>query len=298
MKFSIITPVLNNLIDLPKCIGSIRGQQITACEHIIQDGSSTDGTVEYLQAQNDIIHQSEPDTGMYDAIQKGWNKADGDILSWLNADEQYLPGTLNLVKETFHNNPDVNVVFGNTILVDKSGKAISARREIPLRKTYVVNGFLYALSCTMFFRRKLWDDNMLKFDISLKMAADMNMVLSLMDKNCTFLHIPSYFSLFGVAKSNLSASSQMQEESERVRVRHNAFKGNIARKLILSSVGLAFLVAIVGVIAVKYNTEIVMDVDQILLSNSREAKATSEITDKIQRINSNLGKLFSNDDIN
>ncbi|MHC4212404.1 MAG: ATP-binding protein [Planctomycetota bacterium] len=72
---------------------------------------------------------------------------------------------------------------------------------------------------------------------------------------------------------------------------------NIARKLILSSIGIASLVAIVGVIAVKYNTEMVMDVDKILLSNSREAKATSEITNQIQRINSNLGDLFSNDDI-
>ena len=72
---------------------------------------------------------------------------------------------------------------------------------------------------------------------------------------------------------------------------------NIARKLILSSVGMASLVAIVGVIAVKYNTEMVMDVDQILLRNSREAKATSEITDQIQRINSNLRELFSHADI-
>ena len=233
MKFSIITPVLNNLKDLPKCVGSVRGQENVEYEHIIQDGSSTDGTIEWLKNQEDIAWYSEQDTGMYDAIHKGWEKSSGGILSWLNADEQYLPGTLSLVHNTFNNNPDIDIIFGNTILVDKTGKAIAARREIPLRKIYVVNGFLYALSCTMFFRRQLWNNNLLKFDLSLKMAADMDLVLNLLDKNCTFLHIPAYLSIFGVDENNLSASVKMQEESELIRVRHNAINKNIGRKLIL-----------------------------------------------------------------
>ena len=87
MKFSIVTPVMNGMPQIRRCVGSVRGQKEAGCEHIIQDGGSSDGTVEWLKTQPHLRVCAEADMGMYDAINRGWSRAAGEVLSWLNADE-------------------------------------------------------------------------------------------------------------------------------------------------------------------------------------------------------------------
>ena len=133
MLFSVVTPSLNNLNGLRQCVGSVRGQRREGCEHLIVDAGSTDGTVTWLVEGSgspgpdtprdwttatpsasglpSLRWISEPDDGMYAAISKGWCHAKGDILSWLNCDEQYLPGTLAYVASLFDAHPDVDVVY-------------------------------------------------------------------------------------------------------------------------------------------------------------------------------------------
>ncbi|MBC8207260.1 MAG: hypothetical protein H8E68_08955 [Kiritimatiellaeota bacterium] len=225
-------------------------------QHIIQDGGSTDGTVEFLRdymAQQPATSNyqpsfiSEADKGMYDAINKGWAKAiemndaerstegmahstfnvqhlishppnqpnnqsayqpdaEDCILSWLNHDEQYLPGTLEKVAQVFAGHPEVDLVYGNYIISTPDGLPISARREIPLRMLYLRHTNLYAASCTMFFRRKIWEAGELKFDINYKVAGDMELVMRLLSKGYKPLHIDSYLALFGADGGNLSVS--------------------------------------------------------------------------------------------
>jgi hypothetical protein len=76
----------------------------------------------------------EPDHGMYDPLTKRISRAAGDVISHLNSDEQYLPGTLEFVQEFFTRNPKIEVLFGDAILVDADGKPLSYRRVVsPLR---------------------------------------------------------------------------------------------------------------------------------------------------------------------
>lgn len=91
-RFSVVTPTRNSLTKLKCCVGSVRGQTGVEVEHLVHDACSTDGTVGWLSGQNDLDSVSENDSGMYDAINRGWSRASGDIVSWLNSDEQYLPG--------------------------------------------------------------------------------------------------------------------------------------------------------------------------------------------------------------
>jgi len=233
MRFSIATPTRNSLPSLKRCVGSVRGQSHAAREHLIQDAVSEDGASEWLESQPGLCWKSEPDGGMYDAINRSWSRADGDVLSWLNADEQYLPHTLETVAGVFAEHPEVDAVFGDTIIVDNDGSPVSARREIPLRSLYVRNGFLYALSCSLFFRRSLRDKGLLEFDTSYRVAGDMDLALRLLAAGCRFLHIPHYLALFTVTGTNLSLDPRMVEETEAIRDRHGQNPCCIVRRAIM-----------------------------------------------------------------
>lgn len=225
-------------------------------EHILQDGGSTDGSVGFLhdfkpQPTSDnsklpsvppaqqlddyqLRFASEPDNGMYDAINKAWAKADGDILSWLNHDEQYLPGTLRKVASFFEEHPEIDIVFGNMIVVAPDGMPLAARREIPLRGFYVRNDFLYAISCATFFRRRLLDDGLLVFDTAYKAAGDMDLIMKLLSANRKVAHIPDYLALFGVDGGNLTVllGTTMADETREIQLKYGGFRCAPLRKAV------------------------------------------------------------------
>ena len=103
-RISIVTPTYNSEEYLEACILSIRNQCYENLEHIIIDGGSTDGTLEIIRKyEHDYPLRwiSEPDGGMYDAINKGFSMAAGDILAWLNSDDFYFPWTCEVVAGAF-----------------------------------------------------------------------------------------------------------------------------------------------------------------------------------------------------
>lgn len=222
MNFSVVTPAYNSLQHLRRCIGSVRGQAGVEVEHLVMDGGSSDGTADWLKrwraagahdapdsgapSAYTFRWTSAPDHGMYDAIDRGWQRARGDVLSWLNCDEQYLPGTLARVAQIFDGDPGVDAIFGDTIVVAPDGSPLAARREIPLRRSYLKNSFLYASSCATFFRRSLWTDGLLRLDSRYRYAADMELMLQLLAAKKRIRHIPYTLSLFGVDGGNLSST--------------------------------------------------------------------------------------------
>ena len=215
--FSVVTPVRDGMPQLRRCVGSVRAQQGVTVEHLVQDACSTDGSVKWLAAQPGVSVVSERDSGMYDAINKGWRRCTGDVLSWLNADEQYLPGTLAAVDEVFRARPDVQILFGDALIVSPAGGLIAARREVPLRRAYVAGSFLYALSCATFFRRSLLDRGDLVFNPERRIAGDAELVLSLLQKGHRARHIPRYLGLFTIDGNNLSLVPDARAECLQVR---------------------------------------------------------------------------------
>lgn len=235
--FSIATPTRNELGKLRRCVGSVEGQTGVHFEHLVQDATSNDGTAQWLDshaAAHPAFHPvSEPDSGMYDAINRAWSRSRGAYLSWLNSDEQYLPGTLLRVHRFFEAHPDVDVVFGDYLVTDPAGRAVALRREIPIRRFYVVNSFLNAQSCTLFFRRRLFEKGLLKLDSRYRYAADKDLVLKLLDAGARFQHLPEVFSLFGIDGSNLSTHVGMHREAEEIRLAYGAFRWRPLRALAL-----------------------------------------------------------------
>jgi glycosyltransferase involved in cell wall biosynthesis len=231
--FSIATPTRNSIDKLKRCVGSVRGQTEVSLEHLIQDANSSDGTPEWLADQNGIEAVSQADSGMYDAINRAWSRSRGDYLSWLNSDEQYLPGTLFAVQKFFELNPTVDIVYGNYIVANLDGKPIALRREIPFRLAYVTNGFLNMQSATIFFRRRLLDRGLLILDSKYRYAADKELILRLAASGCVIAHIPKYLSIFGIDGTNLSTHQQMEIEAEKIRIAFGGMRYRPLRKLVM-----------------------------------------------------------------
>src|SRR5947209_19202515 len=94
LRFSIITPSFQGRQWLPLCIASVADQQGVEVEHIVQDSCSGDGTEDLLRNYPNVRPYVEKDEGMYDAVNRGFDRDAGDILAYMNCDEQYLPGAL------------------------------------------------------------------------------------------------------------------------------------------------------------------------------------------------------------
>lgn len=131
-KISIITVTFNNVKNLQKTIYSISQQLYSAIEFIIVDGKSTDGTFELIENNGDIIDKwiSEPDKGIYDAMNKGLRMATGDYVWFINAGDEIF--TTTTISEIFKN-ADVfaDVYYGQTMVIDEKGNEIGLRRLKP-----------------------------------------------------------------------------------------------------------------------------------------------------------------------
>lgn len=233
LKFSIATPSRNALPNLRRCVGSIRGQQGAWREHLVQDALSTDGTDAWLALQPDLSARCERDAGMYDAINRAWSRAQGDILSWLNCDEQYLPGTLARVAEAFDAHAEVDVVSGDFYVVDPDGRPVAVRQEIPFRRAYVVNGFLNTASCALFFRRRLLDRGGLRFDPALRYAGDTELMVRLHDSGVRFMHLAQPLSLFGLSGENLSARPECAAEIAALNLMLGGFRSPVLARSVM-----------------------------------------------------------------
>jgi glycosyltransferase involved in cell wall biosynthesis len=175
---SVITPSLNMLGYLERCVASVADQEGARAEHLVMDGGSRDGTAEWLAARPWLVSEVRRDNGMYEAINRGFRQARGRILAHLNCDEQYLPGTLATVTRYFDTHPDVDVVFGDALIVRPDGSLIAYRKTVrPLWPVLSVPP-LYVPSATTFFCRKLVDNGVL-YDDSYKDIADLVRVVRL-----------------------------------------------------------------------------------------------------------------------
>lgn len=214
MRISVITPSFRNSERLKLCIASVADQEGVEVEHIVQDAGSDDGTLDWLSSDPRVQVYVEKDTGMYDAINRGLRKASGEILAYLNCDEQYLPGALKKVADFFATHPSVDVVFADAIIVDGGGEYICHRKVILPSKYHTMLCHLGTLTCATFFRRRLIDDDELFFDPSWRTLGDAKWVLQLLEKEIPGTVLRDFTSTFTDDGENLSLKPEATREKK------------------------------------------------------------------------------------
>ena len=124
-SISIVTPSQNQGCFLGETIESVLAQGYPALDYFVQDGGSTDQTLEILETyRGRVPFVSEPDRGQADAINRALQRASGEILGYLNSDDLLLPGALRAVGETFAANPNLVMVFGQARFIDAAGRPL------------------------------------------------------------------------------------------------------------------------------------------------------------------------------
>ena len=216
MRLSIITPSFRPGPWLKLCIASVADQQGVQVEHIIQDACSDDGTQEWLAADPRVHAFFEKDAGMYDAINRGLRRAGGDILAYLNCDEQYLPGALARVADFFAQHPEVEVLFGDALLVDDAGSPLSYRRMVLPLSAHVRIVHLNTLTCSTFFRRSIIERGHC-FDLQWKVIGDAAWIDGLLKAGVRMATLPEPLAAFTFTGANLGASKLGMEEVKKFR---------------------------------------------------------------------------------
>lgn len=155
---SIVTPSYNQADFIEATINSVLNQDYPHLEYLVVDGGSTDGTLDILQRYtNHLDWISEPDHGQANAINKGFKRATGEIIAWLNSDDIYLPGALQQVGQFFKQHPTTDVLYGDFWWIDAQGHHLLARREIPFDFNILLYGLNYIGQPTVFFQRRVFE---------------------------------------------------------------------------------------------------------------------------------------------
>lgn len=215
MKFSILTPSHRQFPWLRRCVRSVADQPGIEVEHLIQDTGHDPELAAWARQQPSVHLAVEPDSGMYNALNKAVARASGDIVGLLNSDEQYLPGTLEKVARAFAENPQASLVAGDYLVVDPEQRLLAFRKVTPLREAAILTDHLYAFTCALFVRRSVFAD-VGPFDESFRSVADADWVARALHRGHRAALLPEYLATFTWTGENLSAQSISREEELRL----------------------------------------------------------------------------------
>jgi glycosyltransferase involved in cell wall biosynthesis len=181
--FSIITACFNSVRTLPQTLASVRSQVDTIFEHLIIDGGSTDGSLDVVKASLPLSQiVSEPDDGIYDAMNKGIMRAKGEILGILNADDFYASSDVLAKVALVFEDPSVHACFGDLVYVDSrdTGEVVRYWRSGGCEMRKFFWGWMPPHP-TFFVRRSIYERYGL-FNLKLGSAADYELMLRFLVK--------------------------------------------------------------------------------------------------------------------
>jgi glycosyltransferase involved in cell wall biosynthesis len=199
-KVSIITPSFNQGQFLEASIRSVLEQDYPNIEYIIVDGGSKDDSLEIIKKYADAGHLawwvSEKDKGHADALNKGFSRATGDILAWLNSDDIYFPGAVSEAVSILKSHSEVGMVYGDADLIDDSGTTIGQFGSKQTSYRQMLRGSVHIPQATTFFRADVWRQ-VGPLDLSLFFSFDYDLWVRIA-KVSQILYVPKCWAKFRI----------------------------------------------------------------------------------------------------
>jgi glycosyltransferase involved in cell wall biosynthesis len=219
-KISIITPSYNQGCFLEDTILSVLGQNYPNLEYIIIDGGSTDNSVEIINKYKEKLAYwiSEPDQGQSHAINKGFAKATGDIIAWLNSDDMYMPNILSFVAGNFENNFD-GVLFGECVHFRNENGTFTAHGSNVLKrsKESVLTMVDFIVQPSTFWTKNIWQI-VGQLDQSSHFGFDWEWFLRAQKLNVRFKAICKPLSIYRIHDKHKSGSGGLKRQAELLKI--------------------------------------------------------------------------------
>jgi GT2 family glycosyltransferase len=234
---SMVTPSYAQGRFLQRTISSVLDQGYPELEYFVQDGGSTDDTLEILRAHDRRLTGwcSEPDEGQADAINRGFSRTTGEIMGWLNSDDCLMPGALACVGRYFVDHPDVDVLYGNRVMIDENDSQIGLW-ILPSHNDLALTLADFVPQETLFWRRSIWDAVGGGVDPAFGYALDWDLLLRFREAGANMVHVPRFLGAFRVHEHQKTSAEEVLGAKEcaqlRIRVHGRAMDGDeITRRL-------------------------------------------------------------------
>jgi len=173
-RIGVVTPTLDAERFFEETLRSVWSQRSDSVEidHVIVDGGSTDSTLEIAGRYPSRVVVSTDDRGMYDAVNRGMGLAEGDIVGYINADDEIAPGALRSIAQAFASNPHAGWLCGRVEYIDASGGSLGRMQPVRLTlRSYVGLGWSCIPQQTVWARRSFWE-KVGPFDIGYRNCGD------------------------------------------------------------------------------------------------------------------------------
>ncbi len=233
-RISLVTCSYQQARYLETTIQSVLSQGYPALEYSIIDGDSTDGSVEVIRRYESELADwvSEPDRGQTDALIKGFERTDGEIMGWLCSDDLLLPGALQAVGEFFARHPHEQAVYGDALWIDGDGRYLRPKCEIPFSRFVFLHDHNYIPQPSMFWRRSLY-----RAVGGLNRAFNLAMDGDLWDRfaeQAPIAHLPRYLSCMRwyPEQKTRSLKSAAKAENAALRLRRSGTVGEYFRPVL------------------------------------------------------------------
>jgi glycosyltransferase involved in cell wall biosynthesis len=219
---SVLTPVRNYEQFIGECVESVRALSTAdvPVEHLVADGASTDGTATVLAALegDSLSWWSRPDSGQSDALNQALDRARGEWIGWLNADEFYLPGAASVMKRL--QTTDADVVVGECTFVDSQGRFLRLLGSHQPSRWMLRHYGCCIASCATFVRREIVPPN--AWDLNFRTAMDWDLWLTLADRGAKFEFVPITVAAFRVHAGQVTAAHTgvLSSEYRAIRRKH------------------------------------------------------------------------------
>jgi glycosyltransferase involved in cell wall biosynthesis len=233
-KISIVIPTFNRANYLERTILSVLSQNYPNLELIIVDGGSNDGSTEIIQKfKPEIAHYiSEPDQGMYHALQKGFDKSSGDIMAWINSDDLYHHNSLHTVSKIFNDLPNIDWISGMPAFYNSNNECVKISKPIYRTKSHILIGdYKWIQQENIFWKQSLWKKSGAKFDLEYKLAGDFELWTRFFNFSQLY-YVETSFAGFRLHGDQLSITKEGQYEIEAQKIQYKNFKpGSISLRL-------------------------------------------------------------------